>query len=108
MWDMCFIFIFLQSRSVDKQHAVINYDSATDEHLVKDLGSLNGVSSECFIYTLVRQCPCLLSMASFAKRKKNKINQNLTNQTSMNTSIPAQWHILAAWMPNYLQAENRK
>ncbi|MGH0126822.1 UNVERIFIED_CONTAM: hypothetical protein FKN15_035163 [Acipenser sinensis] len=27
---------------VDKQHAVINYDSATDEHKVKDLGSLNG------------------------------------------------------------------
>lgn len=35
---------FLQSRSVDKQHAVINYNHATDEHLVKDLGSLNGVS----------------------------------------------------------------
>lgn len=32
----------LQSRSVDKQHAVINYNPATDEHLVKDLGSLNG------------------------------------------------------------------
>ncbi|XDV43787.1 hypothetical protein PO909_012196, partial [Leuciscus waleckii] len=32
----------LQSRSVDKQHAVINYDVSTDEHLVKDLGSLNG------------------------------------------------------------------
>ncbi|XP_031693168.1 centrosomal protein of 170 kDa protein B isoform X3 [Oncorhynchus kisutch] len=30
------------SRSVDKQHAVINYNPATDEHLVKDLGSLNG------------------------------------------------------------------
>ncbi|KAG8523464.1 Centrosomal protein of 170 kDa [Galemys pyrenaicus] len=30
------------SRSVDKQHAVINYDASTDEHLVKDLGSLNG------------------------------------------------------------------
>ncbi|XP_017558744.1 centrosomal protein of 170 kDa protein B isoform X3 [Pygocentrus nattereri] len=34
--------LMLQSRSVDKQHAVINYDSAADEHLVKDLGSLNG------------------------------------------------------------------
>ncbi|XP_041131484.1 centrosomal protein of 170 kDa protein B-like isoform X4 [Polyodon spathula] len=34
--------LMLQSRSVDKQHAVINYDLATDEHLVKDLGSLNG------------------------------------------------------------------
>lgn len=33
-----------QSRSVDKQHAVVNYDPSTDEHLVKDLGSLNGVS----------------------------------------------------------------
>ncbi|KAJ7397056.1 centrosomal protein of 170 kDa isoform X1 [Pitangus sulphuratus] len=31
-----------QSRSVDKQHAVLNYDASTDEHLVKDLGSLNG------------------------------------------------------------------
>ncbi|XP_065791704.1 centrosomal protein of 170 kDa isoform X5 [Muntiacus reevesi] len=34
--------LMLQSRSVDKQHAVINYDASTDEHLVKDLGSLNG------------------------------------------------------------------
>ncbi|XP_053488370.1 centrosomal protein of 170 kDa protein B isoform X3 [Ictalurus furcatus] len=34
--------LMLQSRSVDKQHAVINYDPTTDEHLVKDLGSLNG------------------------------------------------------------------
>ncbi|KAM6953991.1 centrosomal protein of 170 kDa protein B [Aplochiton taeniatus] len=34
--------LMLQSRSVDKQHAVINYNPSTDEHLVKDLGSLNG------------------------------------------------------------------
>ncbi|XP_008847391.1 centrosomal protein of 170 kDa isoform X6 [Nannospalax galili] len=34
--------LMLQSRSVDKQHAVINYDTSVDEHLVKDLGSLNG------------------------------------------------------------------
>ncbi|XP_047677406.1 centrosomal protein of 170 kDa protein B isoform X2 [Tachysurus fulvidraco] len=34
--------LMLQSRSVDKQHAVINYDPVRDEHLVKDLGSLNG------------------------------------------------------------------
>ncbi|XP_055014535.1 centrosomal protein of 170 kDa protein B isoform X2 [Boleophthalmus pectinirostris] len=34
--------LMLQSRSVDKQHAVINYDPKTDEHMVKDLGSLNG------------------------------------------------------------------
>ncbi|XP_073682816.1 centrosomal protein of 170 kDa protein B [Garra rufa] len=34
--------LMLQSRSVDKQHAVINYDASTGEHLVKDLGSLNG------------------------------------------------------------------
>ncbi|KAG8583279.1 hypothetical protein GDO81_008353 [Engystomops pustulosus] len=34
--------LMLQSRSVDKQHAVINYEVSTDEHLVKDLGSLNG------------------------------------------------------------------
>ncbi|XP_062945912.1 centrosomal protein of 170 kDa protein B isoform X2 [Cynocephalus volans] len=34
--------LMLQSRSVDKQHAVINYDPDRDEHWVKDLGSLNG------------------------------------------------------------------
>lgn len=34
--------LMLQSRSVDKQHAVINYEASSDEHLVKDLGSLNG------------------------------------------------------------------
>ncbi|XP_075049623.1 centrosomal protein of 170 kDa protein B isoform X2 [Mixophyes fleayi] len=34
--------LMLQSRSVDKQHAVINYDGDKDEHRVKDLGSLNG------------------------------------------------------------------
>uniref|UniRef100_A0A1A8DYQ2 Centrosomal protein 170b n=2 Tax=Nothobranchius kadleci TaxID=1051664 RepID=A0A1A8DYQ2_NOTKA len=34
--------LMLQSRSVDKQHAVINYDPNADEHKVKDLGSLNG------------------------------------------------------------------
>uniref|UniRef100_A0A3Q2YIA1 Centrosomal protein of 170 kDa-like n=1 Tax=Hippocampus comes TaxID=109280 RepID=A0A3Q2YIA1_HIPCM len=34
--------LMLQSRSVDKQHAVINYEADTDEHKVKDLGSLNG------------------------------------------------------------------
>ncbi|XP_056670146.1 centrosomal protein of 170 kDa isoform X18 [Monodelphis domestica] len=34
--------LMLQSRSVDKQHAVVNYDASADEHLVKDLGSLNG------------------------------------------------------------------
>lgn len=41
-----------QSRSVDKQHAVINYNPNTDEHLVKDLGSLNGVSHTQHISTL--------------------------------------------------------
>ncbi|XP_058146888.1 LOW QUALITY PROTEIN: centrosomal protein of 170 kDa protein B [Dasypus novemcinctus] len=34
--------LMLQSRSVDKQHAVINYDRDRDEHWLKDLGSLNG------------------------------------------------------------------
>ncbi|KAM9558800.1 centrosomal protein of 170 kDa-like isoform 3-T5 [Salvelinus alpinus] len=34
--------LMLQSRSVDKQHAVINYEVTSDEHKVKDLGSLNG------------------------------------------------------------------
>ncbi len=41
-----------QSRSVDKQHAVINYDASTGEHLVKDLGSLNGVSSPCPLHAV--------------------------------------------------------
>lgn len=31
---------------MDKQHAVINYDKEKDEHWVKDLGSLNGVSTK--------------------------------------------------------------
>lgn len=40
------VYVFcLKSRSVDKQHAVINYEAGTDEHKVKDLGSLNGVSA---------------------------------------------------------------
>lgn len=30
---------------MDKQHAVINYEAGTDKHKVKDLGSLNGVST---------------------------------------------------------------
>ncbi|KAK1906030.1 hypothetical protein KUDE01_013201, partial [Dissostichus eleginoides] len=34
--------LMLQSRSVDKQHAVVNYEAGIDEHKVKDLGSLNG------------------------------------------------------------------
>lgn len=29
---------------MDKQHAVVNYEPNADEHKVKDLGSLNGVS----------------------------------------------------------------
>uniref|UniRef100_A0A4W5L435 Centrosomal protein 170Ab n=1 Tax=Hucho hucho TaxID=62062 RepID=A0A4W5L435_9TELE len=46
-WEMIFVGrddceLMLQSRSVDKQHAVINYEPTTDEHKVKDLGSLNG------------------------------------------------------------------
>lgn len=41
---MSVAFLMWQSRSVDKQHAVINYDQKSDEHMVKDLGSLNGVS----------------------------------------------------------------
>ena len=46
-------FCCLQSRSVDKQHAVINYDPATDEHRVKDLGSLNGVSPAIIFKTIL-------------------------------------------------------
>lgn len=51
--------MWLQSRSVDKQHAVINYESSSDEHKVKDLGSLNGVSnseSEWSSTYLIKEC----------------------------------------------------
>ena len=41
----CCVCFCLKSRSVDKQHAVINYEAGADEHKVKDLGSLNGVSA---------------------------------------------------------------
>lgn len=47
-----------QSRSVDKQHAVINYDQDTDEHWVKDLGSLNGVSARDPPPPVVIMMPC--------------------------------------------------
>uniref|UniRef100_A0A8V0Y6A0 FHA domain-containing protein n=1 Tax=Gallus gallus TaxID=9031 RepID=A0A8V0Y6A0_CHICK len=46
--------LMLQSRSVDKQHAVLNYEPSTDEHLVKDLGSLNGVHQSFF--KLMKAC----------------------------------------------------
>lgn len=48
--------LLLQSRSVDKQHAVINYDHNADEHMVKDLGSLNGVSESLVNTCLSAQC----------------------------------------------------
>ena len=51
------ICVTLQSRSVDKQHAVINYDANTDEHMVKDLGSLNGVSGSVSCAKTDRFCP---------------------------------------------------
>lgn len=44
------VVFFFKSRSVDKQHAVINYEAGTDEHKVKDLGSLNGVSTQTEMY----------------------------------------------------------
>ncbi len=36
-------FISLQSRSIDKRHAVLNFDVMEEKFKVKDLGSLNGV-----------------------------------------------------------------
>uniref|UniRef100_A0A8B9TQB3 Centrosomal protein 170B n=1 Tax=Anas platyrhynchos TaxID=8839 RepID=A0A8B9TQB3_ANAPL len=52
--------LMLQSRSVDKQHAVINYDKEKDEHWVKDLGSLNGM---CFLsVTEHSHSVCLFTM----------------------------------------------
>ncbi|KAL6088035.1 hypothetical protein STEG23_021269 [Scotinomys teguina] len=46
--------LMLQSRSVDKQHAVINYDQDRDEHWVKDLGSLNGLHSNMYVLERVQ------------------------------------------------------
>lgn len=54
---MTFAWLWLQSRSVDKQHAVINYDTNTDEHMVKDLGSLNGVSESISRVSLPASAP---------------------------------------------------
>lgn len=48
--------LLLQSRSVDKQHAVINYEHNADEHMVKDLGSLNGVSESLLNTCLSARC----------------------------------------------------
>nr|CAI9696038.1 unnamed protein product [Rangifer tarandus platyrhynchus] len=49
--------LMLQSRSVDKQHAVINYDQDRDEHWVKDLGSLNGPSDLLSLWGVTLVCP---------------------------------------------------
>lgn len=54
----------LQSRSVDKQHAVINYEPGTDEHKVKDLGSLNGVRMQMKEINTTTQCTKLTQVKS--------------------------------------------
>lgn len=63
--------MWLKSRSVDKQHAVVNYEPNADEHKVKDLGSLNGVSA-CLPLPLVFSptAPCL------GKREGKKHSSN--------------------------------
>ena len=38
--------IIFQSRSVDKRHAVLTYDQTQEKFRVKDLGSINGVSTK--------------------------------------------------------------
>lgn len=58
---------------MDKQHAVINYEPNADEHKVKDLGSLNGVSvclpSLVFI-------PTASSTSCLEKRERKKTESN--------------------------------
>lgn len=55
---------------MDKQHAVINYEPNTDEHKVKDLGSLNGVS--VYLPPLV----CVLTPSFTSRKKKNHCSYN--------------------------------
>lgn len=62
---MSVAFLMWQSRSVDKQHAVINYDQKSDEHMVKDLGSLNGVSKN---YKLKKKKNTLYSTTEVTER----------------------------------------
>lgn len=53
---------------MDKQHAVINYNLATDEHLVKDLGSLNGVRHTCTHTTSMNLSAIFVAKLTFNNR----------------------------------------
>lgn len=70
-----------QSRSVDKQHAVINYDPNTDEHMVKDLGSLNGVSGSVFTSKL-----CTSACAK-KQQKKSLVSPKARVSTAVNPLV---------------------
>ena len=91
----------LQSRSVDKQHAVIIYEANTDEHMVKDLGSLNGVSESV---RTVRQ----LSSALISWRlqpttiSSSNIPVCVPHTTGKNMVIRRHLIFLLAWTPQPL------
>lgn len=58
---------------MDKQHAVINYNLTTDEHLVKDLGSLNGVRHTCTHTTSMNLLAIFVAKLTFNNRVDLKV-----------------------------------
>ena len=52
---MHFFLVYLQCSSVDKRHAVLNYHAKENRFSVKDLSSLNGVSSVTFTIMAISQ-----------------------------------------------------
>lgn len=90
--------LLLQSRSVDKQHAVINYNPNTDEHMVKDLGSLNGVSESAFGFM-----PQSVEIESYLKTHKSTKLPPLSGShrwgaTSRNMAIRTQETFYSAFL----------
>lgn len=71
---------------MDKQHAVINYDPNTDEHMVKDLGSLNGVSESI---STVRQPALAQSDIKEPARHRLSLEAAVSNARAQKTSLCA-------------------
>lgn len=53
------LLLLYQSRSVDKQHAVISVNRETQEYILHDLGTLNGVSEKWVAFNLIQFCHCI-------------------------------------------------
>lgn len=56
---LCVLLFLYQSRSVDKQHAVISVNRETQEYILHDLGTLNGVSEKLVAFNLIQFCHCI-------------------------------------------------